>query len=441
MNDTDILASAANPYDPDSPAGPFAGREAVLARLHQRLVDPVDGRAGAFTGRRRSGKSALLHQAIARFDDTLVGVYLPLHRLDLHTEAGWLLALSSAIIERVAHLPTSTPLPDTAADRAAFVEDFLPGIFRVIRARRRLALLLDDADRLLDAVAAGQLPNDTFAFLQTLIGPQVGIGVMIAASHEDRLDALAPLVDTADVQRLTNLPLEAVAEALVQPARGYYAVDDETVGAVYAATGGEPWLVHHFGHLFFKEMQSRHNGLGAARRLTPAAVRAAIPTVYAAVESSFRQAWSLLTRDERLVLTAMSSLMYNNPLGVIDVDKIEAWLVETDYPMDPTAIKAAMRGLEYAEIVDGSAANLRIASGLMQKWLLENSQLGPLNAPPSPRATQTVGALLNPRGRALRLLVVILLLLLAAAALIRLDTDNDPDRAPVPTITLLPQGE
>ena len=80
-------------------------------------------------------------------------------------------------------------------------------------------------------------------------------------------------------------------------------------------------------------------------------VKALTSTIYLYNEADYRVLWDHLGANERLVLTAMSDLLYNDPLGRMDAQAIQSWLVETDFPLDMTAINATLRSLEYREIL------------------------------------------------------------------------------------------
>jgi hypothetical protein len=97
--------------------------------------------------------------------------------------------------------------------------------------------------------------------------------------------------------------------------------------------------------------------------------------IYGNSQQEFREMWLRLPRSERLTLTAISSLLYADPLQGCEADAIGKWLVETDYALDNTAINAALRSLEYREILTHSAKGYVPAGGLMQRWLLENARL------------------------------------------------------------------
>lgn len=428
-----------NPYSPaaDDDA-PFAGRKSALARLHVQLTDPANRIAVAFVGQRKSGKTALLRHFDAIFDDgTFVAAYVPVAQTALADETDWLLALAQsateAVVQRGFGVSRLSALAPPGEDpRVWFTGDFLPEMMAIIRPHRRLVFLLDDAEALLDAIAGGRLPADSIAWLHSLLRQyrQIQITLTLDASYEGDVNQLQPLVRPADVQRLTRLSADDTAWLLQEPVADLYRVSDEVADTVYRLTGGQPALVQTVADAMFGWWES--NGL---MTISVDDVKAVTPSVARRAGPMFRDTWDRLSSAEHLVLNAISALLYDDPLRAIDTGAIETWLVETDFPMDLTAINAALRRLEYDEILTiQPPASIVLNSGLFQTWLLENARsperaaratLPPSSAPPVQR-------------RALWLAGLVMALLIGVMVLVGLSNApeaNAPSR-PAPTVTL-----
>ncbi len=368
-----------NPYHSDyddTREAPFAGRKDAFARLHTRLFDPVRSGAILFLGGRHIGKTALLHSVDGVFKETTLSVYVPLRETALDSETEWLLALAqimtSELVERGFTLTRLSQLDPPEGDiRAWFETTFLPQILGA--ARRKLLLLLDDADRLMLAVRALQLPDDTFAYLLDLAQKFQNIHFALAldTDFEDDLGDFAPLVAPNDVVRLSPLAPDETQWLLQAPTQGVYTVPDECAQAVHRAVGGAPGLVQHFGYQFFRRWETYPE----LNVFTQQDVKALLPTIYLFNEPDFRYLWDRLSVNEHLVLTAISGLLYSDPLGRIDAARIQAWLVETDYPLDLTAINSTLRSLEYRQLLQPSPNGIVLTAEIMQTWLLENARL------------------------------------------------------------------
>lgn len=434
--------SLSNPYYAEYP--PFAGRKAAFARLNQHLTDTGSGDALVFVGRQGIGKTALLKNFDAVFDETYIGVYIPLRDTGLGDEAEWTLGLAqeitAAVHSRNFTLTRLADLPPPGDDsRGWFVERFLPDILAVIRPHRRLILLLDDAEEWFDAVQREWLPADMFAHMQHLLEqfPQLGVVLTLDAAREADLANMSPLVKLDDVVRLTNLNRDECTWLLRQPVGAYYSVPDETITAVYRATGGDPALVRPFAaqlfHRWYVEPDLNVMTVDDAKAVTPA--------IYTLAAERFRKTWEQLNANERLTLTALGSLLYADPLHQVNVPTIELWLVEAGFPLDATTINAALRGLDYRELATNTPQEgIMLVAGLMQGWLLDNARRGVnvanIPALPTPRPhTQIV------RLGVIALVVLVIVALVVIGFLSTQTPSESPVTArPVPTATLASEG-
>ncbi len=427
--DTDLTG---NPYRPGDPLSPFAGRQAELARLDQYLKDPAPNHAMVFLGRRWTGKTALLLHFDSVFDDLYLAIYLPLKTLAPASENDLLEAIMAGTAQALAQRDiTITRLPAPEADlpilRGWFAETWLPGVFQIIRAHRRLVLLVDDAQLWLDAERGEDWPGDTFDFFHDLLKdhPQFRLVLTFLAEREEDLPGLKPLVNPARVLRLSHLPADATQKILRHP--GLYTVQDDSAEAVQRATGGHPQLVQRFAaHIY--QYQYAHPD---ASVITPELVRALLPGVYTASVEELTSFWAESTDTEQLVLLAISRLRYDDPLQPITADLISTWLIDSDFPLDRTAVNAALRRLEYRELIAHRGAGVELTCHLMQTWLLENG----------PRTTAEGTAFRLPRRVIFAALAVVVL-----AVLLLINLSNTPQpavtttAAPVPTVTLAEQA-
>lgn len=435
------MEAATNPYQPlpDSEAPPlvFAGRQAAFARLHQYLNDPVSDGALAYLGWRLTGKTAFLRQCGAVFDDTLVGVYISLEDEPPQSEAVLISAIVrhtlSALARRdltLSRLPEQPTYAEDAVLRDWLADSWFPAVWGVIRPHRQLVLLLDDAQLLVGAVRDQRLPPDTFAYWHGLLArqPQLKLVVAIAAEHEPDMLLMEPLADPARMLRLTHLAADEAARMLREPVDGLYTVPDETVTEVQRLTGGQPrWMQRAAFHIF-----RRWESDPGQTTITPEAVKTLLPTIYVQSEEELSALWESLSDNERLLLTAISALDYENPLRPTSAEAITAWLAETDYPLDMTAVRAGLRGLDYRQIIQHQQGQVTLAAGLMRKWLLENAQLRPRSG----QITSGQGLALDRRvlivaGVALALIALLLVISLGSAP------DTNADRTPAPTVTLV----
>ncbi|MDZ4766931.1 MAG: hypothetical protein SGI73_20520 [Chloroflexota bacterium] len=374
-----------NPYhaDPDDRtallAAPFAGRSAILGRLYRHFNDPAWRTAVAVLGGRRMGKSALLLALPGAFRETHVGAVVSLAHAPDDLTVDWILALAEAATLATARRGFSIrrlddlPPPGDTSDEAFtwFAEQFLPALFGILRSIMRLVLLLDDAHLLVASVKQERLPAHTVAFLAGLLRdfPELDMVLTLDAEREAELDALIPLIAPDDPLRLAPLELDDTGWLLQQPIRGLYAVPDDTAAAVQRATGGLPALTQQFGYHLFQQWSAQPD----LNAFTPEHIKALTPQVFASAAPDFQVAWNRLPAAEKIVLAALSSVLYRDPLRHVDASTLESWIVESDARLDIPAINAALRGLAYRAWVETTADGVRLSAGLAHTWLLDNA--------------------------------------------------------------------
>ena len=403
----------------------FAGRERAFSHLQHHLSNPTNTGAVTFLGRRLIGKTSLLKQLAADPSQPLIGVYVSMRQAPLDDELAWLNSLADSLLNAVqaaGYNPRSVDDPPTevVALREWIKEQLLPSLFKAIRKQRLLALLLDDVELLMHASSAtGELAmrQDAFAYLHSLLHAQLGIAVSIDLAYEDELDMFYPLLDPAGVYRLSRLPEETSSVLLQGAAGNTHTITEDTISAIHRASGGEPFLLQHFvSHL---------DDLGEDT-INTKTIKAITSAVHTESVDEFQLIWDILNQNEQFVLTALGNLLYKDPLKSVDAAAIEAWLVKTDYPMDDTTISAAIRGLEYKDLVAGRASSVSITSGLMQKWLLENADINAIQ-------TDMPKEVVNKR-LAWLFIVVIVAMIMGLVLISQFDApDNTQENTPVPT--------
>lgn len=411
---------------------PFAGRVPALSRFHQHIVNPTKTHPVIFIGRQHIGKTALLQYISALPDAHYIPVYIPLRRMNLQSEAIWLKRLSRQVMHTVESygflLNEIVPPPDDGdAIRVWFADTCLGAVFLALRQSKRLVLLFDDIEALQAPIQAGTIPKDVFEYLYHLLQPQLGIACTLSLEAENHLAFFHPLVHTDGLYRLQNLTKVETVDLIRRPVEGVYTLDDAALTTIFEATGGDPTCLQQFGYHLYEFALKK-----GITHVTQAHIRAVMPTVYQNCSDEFQRIWKTSNRDEQLVLTALASLRYDFPTEAVDTATIEQWMVETDYLMDATAINAAIRSLDYRDILQADSANVVIRAGLMQKWLLEHALLG-IETYPSRSATGAVR-------RSWVVVALIVFLILAVVLVINLNgpqgTTNESSASPVPTVTL-----
>lgn len=428
----------ANPYRPsnsDDPAlAPFAGRQKAFEHLYQRLTDPNGAGVSIILGRHDIGKTALLRHFNSYFDDSFMSVYTPLKGQPFRSESDWLNTVALSTMNSLGEKDLSLyKLPKQNADnqdmRRWMSTEYLPNAFDIMRGRR-LVWLWDDAGSLIKWLKDGILPVDHFTYLNELVKQFHNLGIVLAmdSQYEQDIRYLSPLVSVTDVFRLTNLTEEETQLVMHKPMQNQYQISNETVNAIFSATGGQPRLVQRFGAALYERQQGTAT---LHSSLTLEDVKTVTAPVQQQSEADLRQTWTDAGRNGQLVLTAITRLMYADPLTPVTTEAISDWLIESDYPLDLTTIHAAIRSLEYDELIDNTQSSIRLKSSMMQVWLLQNAQLtSATKSGTAPRQWGLVAAV-----------VVLALVILALAYVVSQQRTPEPTSSATlqPTVTLVTQ--
>jgi hypothetical protein len=393
-----------NPYRPtgDVRTAPFAGRQKAYEFLYKRLTNPEGAGTSLVLGRSAIGKTALLTQFNHYFGSSVFGIYVPLKELSISSERDWWNDLSVATLRALAaekivvgELPE--PAPEDSTLRQWFMYDLLPQVL-VSLGGSRLTWLLDDAGALVQWARQGILPPDFFAQFDSFLRRSPGMGCVLAldARYEADIPSMNPLVQPSGVFRLTALTETDTFWLLRNITQDRYDFTEDAAAALYRATGGYPRLIQRFGFLLFQEW-AKHETF---RLFTADEIRQLSTAVSDLSSGEFQQNWKLLGINEQRVLVAITQLVFADPLKPVDIASIERWLIESDHPLDNTAIRAAVRSLEYDEWVEQGAGGVRISAGLLQQWLLEHGRFD--------RMTTLTPGRARPRTRRLGVLLVVL---------------------------------
>jgi hypothetical protein len=195
--------------------------------------------------------------------------------------------------------------------------------------------------------------------------------------------------------------------------------DADTIAHIYSLTDGHPLILGYVG-----------DALQPVRYqpVTIADVDHVINGAYTASLNIYRHIWQTsLSQNERLILTAISGLLYDDPIADLTAERIRDWLLVTDYPLDMTAVYAGIRGLDYRDLIIGNVENIRIRGDLLQRWLIEYARMD--DVIPQSNKTEPFN-----RYNLLIIAIVALLVIIIIAFIQQPDTPLPP--SPQPTVTL-----
>jgi len=421
MNDNTL-----EPEIQPEPPKPFAGRHDVFAQMQQYLIDPSDRHALLIIGRDGMGKTSILQQFAYVLEDNVIPCYVSMSDMDFED---WLFALIEQTNQALAQSSfTISRLPQLAEKEGTlrdwFLQEYLPEVNKLIRSHRRVVWLMDDVEYLLDAMKNNRLPEDILAFLYAFLQANLQFGIVLTLDedNEARVNELVPLVDVGIFQRLSPLSVDETADLMKQFG---LTIEPDGIEHIHNLTDGYPRILQYMGEVL---QPSRHMTISKVE------VDAVVTSVYQQSHETYRNLWqNSLSQNERLVLTAISGLLYDDPLADLTTQRIEKWLLETDYPLDMTAVNAGIRGLEYRELVFGGMTNMRIRAGLFQRWLIEHARMDEVNPAVAKSNAVDEGVSISRNG-ILMIIGLAIAIVVVVAVFQQSNQTNVPDVQPTVTI-------
>lgn len=312
-----------NPYIAGSPvkdAAMFFGREDVYAWLRQHLRGVYQHNAIVLYGERRSGKTSILYQMKERLgDDSYIPILLDLQGMSLEGMAGSLWEVARKLALALRGVEGMPPLErparqDFEKDPYLHFEDvFLPPILKAL-GQRSLLLMFDEANRLAEKVASGDLPPDVFNYLRSLIQQANKVNFLFCLGN--RLEAntrgSSQLLNLAVYRKISFLERDFAEALITQPVANYYHLTQPAIERILQLTSGQPYYTQLLCHNLFI-----HWTKNKPTQLNVADVEAVISDVIEQGTPNFQFVWEDSAPVERAVLAALADRLPHHRTGVM----------------------------------------------------------------------------------------------------------------------------
>jgi hypothetical protein len=389
--------SRLNPYIAGSPvtgAEMFFGRADVFEFVGRHLLGRHRDSPIVLYGQRRSGKTSILYQLQRHLDPAYRCVIIDLHGMQFGNVGALLHGIATAISRALAQQVTCTvPVPDLAAFVAQplpmFEERFLDNIWAALGSDH-LVLLLDEAVRLNEEVAAGHLDRAIFEYLRHLMQSYERLTFVFSISDglEEMKKDYTFLFSSSLYHRISFLDWSAARELITDPVDGLYEVTAEAVVRILAITSGHPYYTQLICHSLF-DLWSRIE----KSTLTAADVDSVLPDVIELGSPNLTYVWADSTRGERALMAAMTRLARSEADAVSLVRIRKAWR-DAGVKVPEWEATQAIRSLRGREVITGDDA-YSFTVDLQRLWIAEHQRLewmrqefvGTARSPDASRAT------------------------------------------------------
>ncbi|MBM4467905.1 MAG: ATP-binding protein, partial [Chloroflexi bacterium] len=252
------LQAIPNPFvaGPPLPAGSplFVGREDILKQIANHLAagrgtvaEAVPKPALVLYGQRRMGKSSILLQLPVRLPEDYIPAYADLHELapqdTVRLMRGLARVMADAVAARGLTPPAVAPLEVFALEAFATFKEFLDQVEMVI-GTRRVALLLDEFERLQDKVDEGSISRDIFSYLASVIKRRAKFFLVFAGLHsleQMRQEYWTPFLSGNSV----GIPVSYLSQAEAERLLAMLSIETppQVRRRICLATGCQPYLL------------------------------------------------------------------------------------------------------------------------------------------------------------------------------------------------------
>lgn len=392
-----------NPYVVGTPvedAVMFFGRDGLLREI-DGLLDAGRTRVIVLEGRRRSGKTSIQFQIKARSTAGRVVVRSDLQRIQTIAGGQWdaadLWRLLAHDILLACHRAGASVdcLPEMTGGRRieymlrVHVEGLIPrerpfGPFADLVAMvlagiapRRLVLIVDEVDKLIEAVGRGLVDPAALEQLRAMVQSETGLSLILSGTGgvtHARRDRSSPLFGMGRVVHVGSLDVGAARALVEEPVAGRLRWEPDAVAWAVDVTASEPFVLQTLCNEVFASAVVRQTNV-VNRRMIEQVARAV-----ARDNEHLRALWTDVADPyHRLVLCACAVISISSVHRAADLGTIEARLAERGLSSVERLVAPALEALQADELVELTLAEglqrYRLCPPLFAHWINQNHGL------------------------------------------------------------------
>lgn len=426
-----------NPYNPLKPVlDPtlFVGRDDALRFLTLHLSGRRTPRALVVLGTHGIGKSSLLGRVPLVVDERYPSVKVDAASIEMDNPVAFVAtivdqtrAMMNAIEASTYRLPAFPDVSDPTVNLLGWLADeYLEVVFSAIRRTRHLVLMVDNVHLVFDAMDAGYFPADFMTYWQRLLDTyeQLDLLFSLDISYEARALQTPPMDDPNLHIRLSHLEPAEARQLIIEPVKTLYGFEADALARVMSWAGGHPYHLQAIGRLLYRRWEEDRTRLNL---MTVHDLMAVYPAALDMAKDTISPTYEALRPNERLVLTALLDI--NRPATIAD---LHTWLQTAEHGLETVQIAAALRGLEYLNVIDVDEQDrFDFLSQLEADWL--RRQTGSM-------ASTSRTNFQNSQWRNIMFGAVIAIVAIVGGVLLLTGDDEDSTPTVAATTTLQPQN-
>jgi hypothetical protein len=185
-------------------------------------------------------------------------------------------------------------------------DDFLDRVEKALPSKGVLIIMFDEFEQLQDSMERGKLSPDIFPYLRSLMQNRSCIAFVLAGTHkleEMSKDYWSTLFHIGLSRRISSLSRQESEKLIREPVFPTIEYEERAVEQIYLVTQGHPYFLQLICHDLISMVNIE---VGRPEPITAAHVKQIIKKVVGEEDDQLRHLWNETTREERLVLAALS---------------------------------------------------------------------------------------------------------------------------------------
>ncbi len=287
----------------------FYGRGSIFSWVRENLSGTYQANVLVLYGERRTGKTSVLYQLqhhLPEYAFVLIDLQSIAYALGSTTDVLYAMARKAAtglsrqgfVLER----PERDHYVDNPLEQFVDVGEEIGR--QAIQTGRRAVIICDEFDLLIEAVENGQVSPYVFDTIRGLMQHQEGLSFIFTGAYkvsEMLRNPTSILFNTALRRKVSFLERDEAERLIREPVQDVLWYDDLAVAKILRVTAGQPYFIQYICHEIVNLCRHDRKNFATLRD-----VDRALQTTVQETTGIIRNGYMSLTRDERILLAAVS---------------------------------------------------------------------------------------------------------------------------------------
>lgn len=359
----------------------FYGRGSIFSWVRENLSGTYQANVLVLYGERRTGKTSVLYQLqhhLPEYAFVLIDLQSIAYALGSTTDVLYAMARKAAtglgrqgfVLDR----PEREQYVDNPLEQFVDVGEEIGR--QAIQTGRRAVIICDEFDLLIEAVENGQVSPYVFDTIRGLMQHQEGLSFIFTGAYkvsEMLRNPTSILFNTALRRKVSFLERDEAERLIREPVQDVLWYDDLAVAKILRVTAGQPYFIQYICHEIVNLCRHDRKNFATLRD-----VDRALQTTVQETTGIIRNGYMSLTRDERILLAAVSRVT-DDGRPFVGLDDILDTLKQDDVEVPKRDGIEVMRQLVDRDFIteragEGYGRQYGFTMELVRIWLEQNDE-------------------------------------------------------------------